>query len=478
MARAQQQGISAVTVWLIVFVALWLTSTVILVVLYTDQEQLRTDRADAIAAKNRAISNAEDRSIPLARQAREGGPTVAGLLDQSRKDAARLATGDESHDVSVIASKRDELIRRIQDELDRMASTDESMSGQAAGFDDVSLFEGFEATFRLLQTEHDLRVEAQQRAEQLRGRLDAASAENAAQKADFEKRAKDIEAQLADAEGSRQQYRAERDSRIGELERQYDELRADCNADITSVRQEKAAWEKRYAEVLERYTELSSKLGTLQVSPQKLATARKPDGRIVMAVPGDDAVYIDLGRRDALVLGMEFAVYSAQTGIPPDGRSKASIRVESISDESAECKVLWVANQEIILESDLIANPVYDRDRALSFVVVGQFDVDRDGRMDRDGALRVEAMVSDWGGDVVDELSALTDFVIVGLPPARPKDDRDLPAELAARNEAVRRNYERYQEVVQTAKTLSIPILTQEVFRNFLGYGGTYYGRR
>ena len=43
MAKGQQQGVNAITVWMIVFVALWLTSTVFLVILYTGQEELRTE---------------------------------------------------------------------------------------------------------------------------------------------------------------------------------------------------------------------------------------------------------------------------------------------------------------------------------------------------------------------------------------------------------------------------------------------------
>ncbi len=478
MARAQQQGSSAITIWFIVVMVLFVASIVTLVVIYTDQEQLRNDRVLALAAKSRAITDAEERSIPLAREAREGGPTVASLLEDARAEAAQLATGDPASDTSAIRVKRDELISRIQARLRSMAEEDGSLSAEVANFDDVSLFDGFEGVFRLFQREHDLRVDAETHAQELSTGLDQAIQESAKQKSDFDERGRQLQAKLTDAERSRAQYSTERDNNIAQIERQYEDARHDCTATITEARRETAAWRQRYAEVLQRYSELTAKLGTLQVSPQELATARKPDGRIVMAKPGDDAIYIDLGERDALVLGMEFAVYSAQTGIPEDGRAKASVRVESIGPKSSECKVLWVASQEIILENDLIANPVYDRDRPLSFMVVGEFDVDRDGRIDRDGALRIEALVENWGGRVGSELTALTDFVVVGAPPLKPQTAGTVSAEIAARNEAVQRNYERYTQVVETAKTLSIPILTQEVFRNFLGYGQSYRYRR
>ena len=180
MARAQQQGSRALTVWFIVVMVMFVASIVMLVVLYTDQEQLRNDRLAAIAAKSRAVTDAEERSIALAKSAREGGPTIAGLLEEARAEAAGLAMGDRAGDTSAIRLKRDELVRRIKTQLERMAERDGSMAAEIAKFDDVSLFDGFEGVFRLLQREHDLRVEAETHAEDLGDKLDKAAEANAA----------------------------------------------------------------------------------------------------------------------------------------------------------------------------------------------------------------------------------------------------------------------------------------------------------
>ncbi len=95
MARGQQQGAGAITVWMIIFVALWLTSTVFLVVLYTGQEELHTQINSLQADKDKLISPDEQRSVELVRNARsraEGGPTVVGILEGERKKMAALAT--------------------------------------------------------------------------------------------------------------------------------------------------------------------------------------------------------------------------------------------------------------------------------------------------------------------------------------------------------------------------------------------------
>ena len=65
-----QQGVNAITVWMIVFVALWLTSTVFLVIMYTGQEDLNTEIARLTAANERLISPQQERSIELVRPAR------------------------------------------------------------------------------------------------------------------------------------------------------------------------------------------------------------------------------------------------------------------------------------------------------------------------------------------------------------------------------------------------------------------------
>ena len=54
MARGQQQGFGSVTIWMIVFVALWLTSTVFLVLLYTAQEELTTEN-DSLREDNAVL---------------------------------------------------------------------------------------------------------------------------------------------------------------------------------------------------------------------------------------------------------------------------------------------------------------------------------------------------------------------------------------------------------------------------------------
>jgi hypothetical protein len=144
----------------------------------------------------------------------------------------------------------------------------------------------------------------------------------------------------------------------------------------------------------------------------------------------------------------------------------------SIDDQSAECRIVDVARNEVILEGDLIANPIYDSDRAVRFVVLGEFDLDHDGLPDPAGAPIIRSMVTEWGGTLSDELTALTDFVVLGGAPRRPRPVRDAAPEEAERVRAMQQLFDGYHETVRAARTLAIPVLTQEVFLNFLGYTG------
>jgi hypothetical protein len=271
-------------------------------------------------------------------------------------------------------------------------------------------------------------------------------------------------------EAARARYREECDQSIARLEREFDDRRRQTEDDLTRERQTNATLRGQVDRLEARLEAFQERFADVLPGPKKLVTARQPDGRILTAIPGDEVVYIDRGRKDRLTLGLRFAVYPTDTGIPADGQAKAQIEVVSIFDESAECKKNRVDNGQVILPGDLIANPIYDENRPVRFVVVGEFDLDHDGTMDRNGATVIEAMIADWGGTVSAQMTALTDFVVLGAVPRQPRPVRDSSAEGAARFDRMKQVYDHYEETRKTAYSLAVPILRQDVFLNFLGY--------
>jgi len=322
--------------------------------------------------------------------------------------------------------------------------------------------------FDAFKSENTLRVNAQDRVGQLETEVDHLAAATNQQKSDFDQRAKELADQLAEAETQRDQFRQQYTQQLADLGRDFEERRQQTETDLTKERQDNKALQDQVAKLEERLAAISEVLP----GPKDMATARQADGMLLTAITGDDVVYINRGRRHRLTLGLRFAVYPAGSGIPADGRAKGQIEVVSIGDETAECAIRRVAAGQVLLEGDLIANPIYDPERSVSFLVLGEFDLDRDGLLDRDGGTVIESMVSDWGGSVQSELTALTDFVVVGTAPRRPRAPGDDSPDAMARYNSRKQAYDQYMDTVSLAKSLGVPILNQQTFLNFLGYTG------
>ncbi len=461
MAKGQQPGASAITVWMIVFVALWLTSTVFLVILYTGQEELNKENTRLTDANSKLISSAEMRSVAQYSIARSGGPTAVGLLEGARSETATLASGNAADDVPSIRNQRDKLSQTIQDD---------KLVPNPRKFRDVSLLEGWTTLYEEYKATDALLQTTQQGAAELEKEVNRLVEMNASQKNDFDQKASDLASQLAEVEEDRSRFRKERDTAMAKLEQEFSTRLKQNDDELTQERQQFAKLSQHNTALQDRFRAQQEKFGDVLIGPATLSTARQPDGNILTAVPGDGMVYIDLGSSDRLTLGMRFSVYALETGIPADGRSKAQIEVVSIGPASSECKIVRVDANQVILAGDVIGNPIYDPNRPLTFMAFGDFDLDHDRFADADGLETIRAIITEWGGDTVDELTALTDFVVLGAAPRRPNSAQPDGQNVSDRARLIRERWNNYQESLTAANSLAVPILTQDVFLNFLGY--------
>jgi|CXWL01.1.fsa_nt_gi hypothetical protein len=457
---AKREGLNSVTVWMIVFVGLWLASTVFLVILYTGQENLVTENANIKKTLLRTVTTQQAQSIDLIKPAQENGPTMVGLLEDARGTTAQLATGEATDAPPAVRAKRDQILVTIK--TDGLVANPET-------FADLSYHQALTQLYESFKAAQTVRKAAEARAAQLETQMTAMVEAETALKADFEKKTQEASERLATAEAERTTYRADRDKMFETLQKAQDDVQKRHDDEIKTVRQEKLAAEQEAGAVQKRLGSFQTKVGGLLPGPEKLSTARNPDGKILTAVPGDKVVYVNLGKKNALTLGLKFAVYSGQTGIPADGKAKAQIEVASISDSSAECTVTQIVPNTVIMEGDLIANPIYDPNNPMTFVVAGDFDLDRDGASDRGGNLVIEDLVKKWGGKVGNDLTPLTDFVVLGVKPRDPRTaggPAREPGQAPPPNPAA----ERYDRVASQSAKFAIPVLTQEVFLNYLGY--------
>lgn len=470
MARAQQRGSSATTVWMLIFSGLWLASTVWLVILYTGQEELRLRTEQAESKKNRAVSRTEERSIAAFNEAREGGPTLAGLLEADRVSTAILATGGDpstADDPAGVRAKRDALLTRIV--ADGIVSSPKTYQPER----NISLLEALDALYGDYTAQHQLLEGTEEEARDLERKHETAITLNATQKDYFARKTEEMVADFGEIQADRDRAGKEAADAVAALEQSFDDLRDDVEADLASERKKLAGALQRNRELEQRLSDLQFKCGDILITPELLSTARQADGEIVSAIPGDPVVHINLGERDGLILGLPFTVYSADLGIPPDGRGKALVEVVSIAGPSAECRIVKVFGNQVILEGDLVANPVFDRSRPLTYVVLGRFDLDRDGVADRNGAQKIAAIIDDSGGRTTTDLTALTDFLVLGAAPRRAKPAGEVSPDEAFENDQVRRRYQHYRDTLGAANEMHVPILPQDVFLNFLSRRGS-----
>jgi hypothetical protein len=462
VARAQGQGgVSGIVIWLIAFVALWLTTTVFLFIVYIDfnkQKAVMEEARDELAK----VISLDGKRLPQFALAKDGkGTTMVDLIETERGDVAELISGSRADTASAMRTKINETLERIRA---NQYVEDPSL------FEGVTLTAALDSMFTVFRQEAQAREELESKLADLATQMETLRTAQEGQREAFEKQAEEMKAQVASIEADRDKYRQDRNSEIDAFDDRLEAIRAECSNDIQAQRSENNRLRTEYDELFDRYQELKDKIGQSQVAPLPLATARRGDGSVMKATPGDEVVYIDLGSRDHLTLGLTFAVYDSLKGIPEDGRAKARIEVVRIFDQSAECRIVDTMTRDSIMPGDIIANPIYDRHRTLRFFVMGEFDLNGDGRGDPDGRQRIESLVKKWGGQVEEELTAQVDFVSLGGPPERPDRGPDANVEDDTAYQNAQRAYEEFKKREANVESLAIPRLTQSVLLNFLGY--------
>ncbi|TVQ62001.1 MAG: hypothetical protein EA378_05920 [Phycisphaerales bacterium] len=191
------------------------------------------------------------------------------------------------------------------------------------------------------------------------------------------------------------------------------------------------------------------------------------DGEVTGLNPVENQVFISLGRRDRLRLGMRFQVYADPSIIRPNADGdyppgKATIEVVSMGETSSAARIIRQSTGNPVARGDVIANPLYDPNKIYTFLVYGLFDINNDGRATAMGRDELQAQIERWGGRITDELTGDVDFLVLGrrptLPPAPPAT-----APLAVQQEYIRLSQlvRRYDDLLERAQRTSLPILNQ-----------------
>ena len=311
--------------------------------------------------------------------------------------------------------------------------------------------------------------------QKLQADLDAATEEFLAAEDQWQKQL-DVQKKLADeAQDKHNKLNQLIDDKFGE---QLDSMKTQLSdtrdlllqkdSDLLKAKAELKKTEKR----LDYYVSI---IEDIKPQPLKEVKAYKPDGSIVSVDPAAGIVIVDLGSEDHVYPGLTFAVYNRNAPIPPDGKGKAEIEVFDVEKRIsiARIKTDTIQPGQSIIAEDPIANLIWDADAINTFVVAGEFDFDGDGFIDRNGDQNIKQLINDWNAQVAEQVTIKTDFVVLGNTPIIPIkpgiEEIDLDPQAMEKYEQALVENQRYTEVIEQAKTFSIPVFDITRFMYFIG---------
>lgn len=386
--------------------------------------------------------------------AAQQGQSVVGYLMQSMQDTMQLVTGSKMDGVAELKNKTSGI---------RGAET--------------------QSLLAVIREREQALAREQQRAEA------AEAARNRAQ-ADLESTAK----RVAELEAAQREALAALNAEVGVTMDEADKYREE-------VQRTKEEMEARIARIQEeaslRESELTGQIRELQ-QQNAIAqdTARKlqeqlrgklvkrgdeyalVDARVVGMDAAAGQYYLNVGRAQKVPLGMTFEVYSDAGSIRPDEQTgeypqgKATLEVIRVDETSSVARIIREKRGNPVVRGDVAANPLYDPNKSYKFLVYGNFDANRDGVPTPQEQAEIEALIKEWGGEVVTELKGDIDFLVLGqkptLPPAPPST---APVPVVQQYVELRRVVQEYDRLFEQAQSTAIPVLNENRLRTLIGGG-------
>ncbi|MFO0872639.1 MAG: hypothetical protein U0575_01525 [Phycisphaerales bacterium] len=444
---------TGVIVALVVFVLTTVCLLVLTIVFYSQ-------KSEAID-KERQARNDLDRYVTREQKGREEIKAIEGAASGSRQSVTAYLQNQLGDLSAMVSGNRAATIAQMRADL-------------GLGENDV-----------IRNVLADLRRQAQAKSNE----ASAANAKLAQQTAEAEK----LAAQIAQLEQQQDQLVKGIDSTIGgyaqavkEAEKGYESnigtlnetklnLEGDWRARFTDMQRQADTLRADNALMGDRVRQLQQVVDAIRVKPKN--AAELVDGRIV-DLGGDDQVFINIGSKDRVVLGMTFEVYDDENSIQVDPRTgqelrgKGSIQVVKVGDNTSTARITRSTTGRPIVKNNVIANAVFDPKHRFKFLVHGKFDISGEGKPTDAGAEFVRSKIVDWGGEVVsgDELTGDLDFLVLGQqPPVPPPLPPNAEVEKYDQYIALRAARDQYDRLFKQAREAQIPVLNWNRFQVLSG---------
>lgn len=480
-ARSSSSSNNSTLIAMIIFILLFLISTVIAVMQFMKNEQIRRNEQAAINTfKELATQNEYNQVKFLVKKRGDDVQTTAMTqITNDMRHMAELLAGEAATDVELIGTRSfaDNEVARIKEQVADILRTPEgepliavdTADERFIGMVNVSeqllelLSNVNNAYAQLLETLDTQAINYETTIEQMEGQMaqlneQLAVASKAAQTAE-----ENYSALQNQQVQSYERLIGELNAKADEIKNQLNELQ-DKNQNLLAQKDGFESEVKKLRELLKEYRPL----------PDREGAAIEPDGYVISVVPHDNLAYINLNNTDSIYRGLTFSVYDSYQEIPKSGKGKGSLEVLEMFDTISKCRITDFDQTNPIMEKDVIANLVWNKDTQYLFCVAGDFDFDQDGQIDPEGRLRVESLIASWGGQADTSLSVDTDFLVLGHAPFIPnrpsEEDMDNNTDKARAYENAIEKAAIYNEILADSASLGVPTFNLDRFLYFIGY--------
>jgi predicted nucleic acid-binding Zn-ribbon protein len=478
ITSAPQNTRTTLITWLVVFVILFVVAAVF-AIYYDVQWNKSAQTVDNLNSKYRSIISETDlasQDVTTLTTPKPGQPNIPAFtaLVNQRNTMERLLSGSDKASFDDVAKNSKDTLVAIGQQL------------KAKGVS-VTLPNNMLAAIRMMGDQVASSADAAAKAQ-----ADAKSAHDDAMKvtqerdrllADKDKQIAAVSDQMKALQGQLEEYQKTKNANVEEMLASAKVNNDTANKRADALQNSLSQSQQQLASLQKSLSDLQTKLDRLRLNPNE--SLQRPDGRITKVVPESHVVYINIGQLNSVTPGLTFEVYDQGRGLPklqnpnnqPEDNSdlpkgKASIEVIRVLPGASECRVVRTDPGQIISQGDLIENLVYDPNTKYNFYVFGSFDVSQAGTASQADAELMRRLVTQWGGKLQNGINVDTDFVVMGKEPVVPTltdEDKTNPLMMQRYEEAVR-NRDSYQETLNRAMQLHVPILNQNRFLYFTGY--------
>ncbi|MHC4423372.1 MAG: BRCT domain-containing protein [Planctomycetota bacterium] len=467
-ARNRPQS-NAMLYTLVTFVGLFIIAAAAAVIFYVKFEDQRTTATDAKRDLNEFANTREQQNKGKIIGAKQPPKTWLGTMNDYLDKMVMQIIGGPSKDTSA-EEKVGTVNRIVQNTLQLLAQ--EHLDIETIDPNTTGLIQIIEKLKTKLDNTTKKALSLEKQLEDLHNKFDDTLATSRkkeqkllAEKEKYERQVNEIKQEYDKLAAT---LNVNKEQQVQDLTNQLEQARAEVDRLQTEMRQMGA----KLLVAEQRIAYLQNQIHATMPSPDPNALAYQPDGRIILI--DNQIVHLNIGSDDRVYRGLTFTVYDRGMPIPKHGRGKAEIEVFDVRENFAAARILHSERRNPIVEGDVIANLIWDRDKTNIFMIAGEFDLDSDGGIEYDAADKIKSLIQKWGGKVTNTITINTDYLVLGRPPRLLRKptfgEMEIDPLATQKYEASLQKIAHYKQVQAQARALWIPVFSTDRFLHFIGY--------